>query len=296
MRTFIALSFCFLFASSVFAQDIVWKKVKADVSIEGIEKKKNEIHFSLYLNTNETSDTDLMLDNADFVLNFNQEIFENPVLSKATDHGNTFVSTNLKDPNEAITKLNVQKVYTDALTTKIINGKLVINLSGRAPGSLEVMNTNVAKFGTEASTYCLGTFKVTGLNGSLEDVDLNWHIGSRGLATQLFSVDQLTAESTPVAIVDATIVDAFETETPQLEISGMTIAPNPTFASTQVFVEATIAKTSRLTVLDVNGKLVRQEQIELAEGVNTIVIDVENLPAGTYFISIGEETGKLIKL
>lgn len=297
MRTLFALTLSVLFVVSVTAQDIYEKTVKADISIQGIEKNKDEIHFSLYLNTTKTSDSDLMLDNADFVLNFNQDVFTNPALSKATDHANTFVSTDLTNPNDAITKLNVQKLYTDALSTKIVGGKLVINLSGRAPGSQQVMTTNVARIGTEASTYCLGRFKVSGFSGSVEDVKLSWDLGSRGLVTQLFTVNELTAESTPVAIEDASIMDAIDTEQqPQVEISGMTIAPNPTFASAQVFVESATAKSSRLVVMDVNGKTVMQEQLELLEGVNTIKIDVDNLPAGSYFISIGEETGKLIKL
>lgn len=295
MRTLFALALCFVFVSSMTAQDIVWFKVKADVSIQGIEKKKDEIHFSLYLNTAQDSESDLMLDNADFVLKFNKDVFANPVLSKATDHANTFVSTDLTNPNDAMTKLNVQKLYTDALSTKVIDDNLVINLSGRAPGTSQVMTTNVAKIGTESATYCLGRFKVSGLTGTIEDVKLAWNLGKRGIVTQVFTVEETSAESTPVEIVDATIFDDI-TPVPQVEISGMTIAPNPTFGATQVFVESAIAKSSRLVVMDVNGKLVKEEQLELTEGVNTIRIDVDNLPAGSYFISIGEETGKLIKL
>jgi|GEM_PF-6815389 len=298
MRSLFALTLCILFVSSSFAQDIIWygSKVLADVSIQGIEKKKDEIHFSIYLNTTKDSESDLLLDNADFVLNFNQDVFDNPVLSKATNHANTFISTDLTNATQAITMLNVQKVYTDALNTKIVDGKLVINLSGRAPGNAQVMNTNVARIDDAVATHCLGRFKVSGFSGAIEDAKLSWGLGSRGLATQLFTVDELTAESTPVEIVDASIINDFDTEQPQVEITGMTIAPNPASNATQVFVESITAKSSRLMVLDLNGKVLRQEQIELAPGLNTIVIDVEMFPAGSYFISIGEETGKLIKL
>jgi len=297
MRTIFALILCFVFITSSYSQDIYERQVKANVTIQAIEQINDEIHFSLYLNTAQASQYDLMLDNADFVVNFNQNVFSNPVLSKASEFANTFVSTDLTDPNETTTKLNVQKVYTDAINTKIVNDKLVINLSGRAPSDNQVMMTNVARIGVEEATHCLGRFKVSGLNGSIEDAKLAWDLSPRGLSTQLFTVNELDSESFPVEIVDASVVTDFEIEPPvQVEITGMTIAPNPTVSSTQVFVESEIVKSSSLIVIDVNGKLVQQEQLDLIEGVNVINVDVNDLPAGSYFIKIGEETGKLIKL
>ncbi len=297
MRTLFVLSLCLLFVTSIFAQDIVWKQgVKANISIQEIEKNKDEIHFSVYLNTTKDSQFDIMLDNADFVLTFNQDAFNNPVLSKATEHANTFVSTDLTDPTQSITKLNVQKFYTDALNTNVVDDKIVINLSGRAPGNNLVMTTNIARIDSDVATHCLGRFKVSGLTGSIEDAKMQWNISNKGLSTQIFSVNELTAESAPVEIVDAIVYPYGDEHQPQLQVSTMTLAPNPTLNSTQVFVNAEMAKSSMITVLDVNGKLVQQRLLELTEGMNKIDVDLQDIPAGTYFINIGEETGKLIKL
>jgi thiol-disulfide isomerase/thioredoxin len=72
-------------------------------------------------------------------------------------------------------------------------------------------------------------------------------------------------------------------------VSDITIAPNPTSASTTVTLTALKAESVSIGIFDVSGKEISIYSIELTEGANELVLEMANLEAGRYFVKISNE-------
>ncbi len=300
MRTVITFLACLFFSAIAFAS------VEATVTVENLSKTNDLLEFDLYLHTTAETDGDLFLGNADFVLTINNDLFENPQFSKVAAQNAGFqkgftqlVSSNLLNPNDMSTQLNVQKAYFDATTTTIVDGMLVINLNGLSPGDLATLEQRVARIDGQASTHKLGRFSVSGLVGSVDDVKMNWKINTSGLSTKVFTLDPATQISSPVVLTEGQISelwnDLSEEITPEVS-AGLQLAPNPTSSITQITYTATNDRTARVNVIDVAGRQVLNQQWELTKGANTLDVNLKDMPAGVYQISVDAETAKLVKL
>lgn len=62
------------------------------------------------------------------------------------------------------------------------------------------------------------------------------------------------------------------------------IAPNPSQGMTTLFVSSTESANGVLSVFNITGKLIVQQNISIAEGVNTFEIDLSEQPPGMYFM------------
>ncbi len=83
-------------------------------------------------------------------------------------------------------------------------------------------------------------------------------------------------------------------------VSLGSVYPNPTRDKTNLDIETTREGVSYIHLYDHLGKLMYQDVADLFEGSNTVTLNTENIPAGTYVVSImiGEEIfyKKLIKM
>lgn len=300
MRTVITFLACLFFSAIAFAS------VEATVSVENMTKTNDLLEFDLYLHTTAETDGDLFLGNADFVLSINNDLFESPQFSKVVPAQNAgfqkghtqLVSSNLLNPNDITTQLNVQKAYFDATTTTIVDGMLVINLNGLSPADLSTLQEKVARIDGEASTHKLGRFSVSGLVGSIDDVRMTWRINTSGLSTKVFTLDPGSQISSPVVLTEGQIVEGWNEIVEEItqEVSGLQLAPNPTSSITQITYTSTEDRTARVNVIDVAGRQVLNQQWEITKGINTMDVSLRDMPAGVYQISVDGETAKLVKL
>ncbi|MDX1911965.1 MAG: T9SS type A sorting domain-containing protein [Saprospiraceae bacterium] len=84
---------------------------------------------------------------------------------------------------------------------------------------------------------------------------------------------------------------AFTSASPTVENSGITLYPNP--ATRRVVLESKEAPVASVQMLDLLGRTVRFQHATL--NATSIEIDLEGVPAGTYFIRVGNAIFPLIK-
>ncbi len=69
------------------------------------------------------------------------------------------------------------------------------------------------------------------------------------------------------------------------------VYPNPTDNDLNINIEAPASDEVSLEISDILGKSVYTKQLELTEGMNSKVIDIANLPQGSYYLSITNSNG-----
>ncbi|NND33943.1 MAG: hypothetical protein HKN76_15245 [Saprospiraceae bacterium] len=173
----------FIFMSTHFS----WAQKVAFLTIENQMPVGTDYYFDIYLTR--SSDIilgDIYLGHADFIIAFNQALFNNPTLTKVNPSpGNcTFQPTVSDANNDLITRAN----YFDNSVPMIMDDLLVINLNGPSPGDQITFNTRVAKIDDAVSMHRLGTFKISGLVDPNSDPDLKWKTKGTGLTTKVSSL------------------------------------------------------------------------------------------------------------
>ena len=75
------------------------------------------------------------------------------------------------------------------------------------------------------------------------------------------------------------------------------IHPVPVASNSTLTITATESTTATLTLLDVNGKMIRQKELMIKAGVNNFPVDIRNLARGTYFFHLENDlfSNQLIK-
>lgn len=82
------------------------------------------------------------------------------------------------------------------------------------------------------------------------------------------------------------------------ELSALSLAPNPASRATVLMLDAPYDGSSRITLHDVQGRLIRAIRGDLEPaGRNEVSIDVSAIPAGVYFVRIeGDDRPRVIPL
>ena len=167
-----------------------WTQVEAYLSLENQGSIGSDYYFDIYINrTSNAGLGDIYLGNADFVIDFDDSVFNNPNIFKIgpTPGYCTFTPT-LSDPgNDQFTRIT----YYNNTSVSLIDDKMVINLSSPNPGDQIAFNTSIAKIDDAMSTHCLGRFKITGLSDPQDDPDLKWKTKGTGLKTILLTLANL---------------------------------------------------------------------------------------------------------
>lgn len=92
----------------------------------------------------------------------------------------------------------------------------------------------------------------------------------------------------------------YQTLQPEAKAWKHSLAPNPFHDQTTLIVESPIADPALLTIVDLSGKVIRQEKLSLIQGENTINIRAEGMDnAGVYLYQIRVKdqvlSGKMVK-
>lgn len=74
------------------------------------------------------------------------------------------------------------------------------------------------------------------------------------------------------------------------------VSPNPTTDIINVNFSAIEDSKIEVSVADAAGKIVKLQAVHAVKGANFLSFDVRELPAGTYFVAIGDKTQKVVKL
>jgi PKD repeat protein len=70
------------------------------------------------------------------------------------------------------------------------------------------------------------------------------------------------------------------------EIANLEVYPNPTDGELNVTFSSPISQQATLTVRDIAGKLLQQNSINAASGSNLVMLGMDSLAAGTYFVTV----------
>ena len=67
------------------------------------------------------------------------------------------------------------------------------------------------------------------------------------------------------------------------------VYPNPASASVNISYFSEGANESNLNIVDINGRLIKTQRVQISDGDNTINIETENIESGIYFVQIRNE-------
>lgn len=67
--------------------------------------------------------------------------------------------------------------------------------------------------------------------------------------------------------------------------NALRIAPNPANGMTQIFLDANQASSGVISLYDISGKMVLQQNVAIAEGLNTVELDISSFDPGLYLMS-----------
>lgn len=70
------------------------------------------------------------------------------------------------------------------------------------------------------------------------------------------------------------------------EIADLSVFPNPTDEDLNVTFSSPVAQQATLTVRDIAGKLLQQNTVNAASGSNLVMLGMDSLAAGTYFVTV----------
>ncbi len=104
-------------------------------------------------------------------------------------------------------------------------------------------------------------------------------------------VNDIVYGTYPVASLSASI------EEKQNNVQNVTLYPNPTSDRATVVIEGSAKANASINVMDIAGKLVKSSNVTIYPGTTKATIEVANLPAGLYFVTVQTEIGtKTVKM
>jgi aldose sugar dehydrogenase len=78
------------------------------------------------------------------------------------------------------------------------------------------------------------------------------------------------------------------------------VSPNPTFGTAKVTIASPVGSNAQWRLTDNNGRIVQQNSIQLAAGSNDLMLNLNRLPAGVYYLNVSgtgiDQKTKLQKL
>jgi len=99
---------------------------------------------------------------------------------------------------------------------------------------------------------------------------------------------------TPASEVDTFVIPSGMMSFGSQSLSqNLSLSPNPTNSALNVSVTAERNANEQIRVTDLTGRTVMQENVNLVEGLNNILLDVNGLSAGTYILILRNETDQI---
>ena len=179
---------------------------------------------------------------------------------------------------------------------------IIVNyLTGRRQGSNHLLNWKVTCVSTPKATMTLersaDARNYTGINTITADAarcnqpfdytDANPLNGMNYYRLKIVDADGKVTYSTTVALLNA--AKGFEI---------ISIAPNPvTNGNFKLNVSSAVASKMKITIIDMQGRLVNQQTVAAIAGYNSLPVNVRQLAAGTYTIqaTAADEKSKIIR-
>lgn len=183
-RAIIILSI-FLIALSLKGQ------VELKLSVQNESISGTDYLFDIYLErTSPATNGNIFLGNADFILAFNESMFQNPNLDKEPI-SSPGLCTLLPANQTPINILFTQDFYFNNTVATIEDGYLIINLNGPTPGDTSTLYNFIARIDTQPLTHRLGRFKISNITNPNAQANLRWKTVGSGLKTMVFSFDSI---------------------------------------------------------------------------------------------------------
>lgn len=123
-----------------------------------------------------------------------------------------------------------------------------------------------------------------GGSGSTPDVQVDWTIG------EPVSTTLTVAEATLTQGFHQTTIDVITMDEPLPTEIGVSVFPNPATSQLVIGTQTTAQQSLSIRLTNLDGKIVRQT---LANS-STTTLNVEDLPVGTYFLSVVDESSQLV--
>ena len=79
------------------------------------------------------------------------------------------------------------------------------------------------------------------------------------------------------------------------KFNAISISPNPTSDVLNIVVETKNEDDLELNLLDVFGKVIKQQKTTVQQGLNNKSLDIQDLPNGIYFLQLQQGTEKIIR-
>lgn len=169
-------------------QNFCISQIELTLTIENEFVEGDDFYFEIYLQrTSDSSQGDIFLKDANFILSYNQDNFTNPTLNKVgSGPGYSTLKPSISSPsNDLLTSTS----YFDNSIAEIYGDKLIIDLRGPAPADKYTFDNSVAKINSDTSVHCLGRFKLSGISNPNETAGLRWHTSGGSLVTTVLSME-----------------------------------------------------------------------------------------------------------
>ncbi len=157
---------------------------------------------------------------------------------------------------------------------------------------------------TTASERNTKKFIVERANDGVQNWQIVATVAAAGNSTKQVSYQIFDQNPTCLAFYRLRSVDLDEKEAISSVVSAQrrcgrlaiaAIYPNPANANATLTFEATQNDNVTVTLTDLLGKIVRKQQQNAVEGFNKMELNLENVPQGTYFITIQDQNAKVTK-
>jgi hypothetical protein len=155
------------------------------------------------------------------------------------------------------------------------------------------LNNNISEIGYDWKSFNNQTFQWLLENWSFfvetQDGDIwqIWFTGFGGTATGKANFNKRQVAFASVNNVDGA------------QMAKVALYPNPVIDIANIVISSSVNTMADIRILDMNGRIVKNERINLNNGLQNITMDVNNLNSGIYFINISmngvTENIKMIK-
>ncbi len=170
-------------------------QVNAVLSVENEKVVDGNYEFSVMIRTAENNTGGhLYLGNADFVFNYNSDLFTNPTFEKISNSTDLVNSQGQDATVNLLIDLNLSTALNDAANNSVLGDMLIVNLNGINPADNNALMSNVPRVDATSCVYKVGEFRITGLNDpSTVDAGLTW-VSSGPIPTDIYSYNMTTLD------------------------------------------------------------------------------------------------------
>jgi hypothetical protein len=188
--------------------------------------------------------------------------------------------------NLAHWKTSAYRVYTYQIVTGLTNGSYTVKAWVKSSGGQNASSMVFKQYGgSDVSTTIPATNTYTQISATVNVTTGKIEVGfwSDANANNWINVDDVEFMRSTNAGARISYSEAVEEPTGSLFTS---VYPNPASQVVKVSIGAKTHEEGTLTVTDLNGRILQTLNRTLTKGINEVEMDVHNLKAGVYFITV----------